>query len=327
MHIHIMARFDPFYLPPIWIVPDDEIHIISWFGMRPDNGRMGFFSKIATPGPHIIVPGGKLVGAYSTNQFPVYLFRHDTPTPGDYAELELPDITLTAKVSIIAQLKGNGLRQKASSVFNAHYNAEDQDVLQATERILNPYIRLVLQKHSYAEYSNQIADGKKIDEIQVSKITPDQLLQALGLKQFGARIDKDTGVAEEDIRKIGETILDKLDNIGVDLMSINIDDLSLPGTVNEARNRSAVEKAEQQAELDRETARAKVIDQQVQNRVKEAQGLLKAVKALSEDKTISDEQAYRALVEIPALKAIVGDRDKFITEGGLSGLLAMLQSK
>jgi citrate lyase gamma subunit len=322
-----MARFDPFYLPPIWIVPDDEIHIISWFGMRPDNGRMGFFSKIATPGPHIIVPGAKLVGAYSTNQFPIYLFRHDTPTPGDYAELELPDITLTAKVSVIAQLKGNDLRQKASSVFNAHYNAEDQDVLQATERILNPYIRLVLQKDSYAKYSNQITAGKKIDEIQVSKITPDQLLQALGLKQFGARIDKDTGVAEEDIRKIGETILDKLDNIGVDLMSINIDDLSLPDTVNEARNRSAVEKAEQQAALDRETARARVIDQQVQNQVKEAQGLLKAVKALSEDKTISDEQAYRALVEIPALKEIVGDKDKFITEGGLSGLLAMLQSK
>jgi citrate lyase gamma subunit len=322
-----MARFDPFYLPPIWTVPDDEIHIISWFGMRPDNGRMGFFSKIATPGPHIIVPGAKLVGAYSTNQFPVYLFRHDTPTPGDYAELELPDITLTAKVSIIAQLKGNGLRQKASSVFNAHYNAEDQDVLQATERILNPYIRLVLQRHSYTEYTNQRADGKTLNEIQVSKITPDQLLQALGLKQFGARIDKDTGVAEEDIRKIGETILDKLDNIGVDLMSINIDDLSLPDTVNEARNRSAVEKAEQQAALDREIARARVIEQQVENRVKEAQGLLKAVKALSENKTISDEQAYRALVEIPALKEIVGDKDKFITEGGLSGLLAMLQSK
>jgi hypothetical protein len=328
MHIHkLMARFDPFYLPPIWTVPDDEIHIISWFGMRPDNGRMGFFSKIATPGPHIIVPGAKLVGAYSTNQFPVYLFRHDTPTPGDYAELELPDITLTAKVSIIAQLKGNGLRQKASSVFNAHYNAEDQDVLQATERILNPYIRLVLQRHSYTEYTNQRADGKTLNEIQVSKITPDQLLQALGLKQFGARIDKDTGVAEEDIRKIGETILDKLDNIGVDLMSINIDDLSLPDTVNEARNRSAVEKAEQQAALDREIARARVIEQQVENRVKEAQGLLKAVKALSENKTISDEQAYRALVEIPALKEIVGDKDKFITEGGLSGLLAMLQSK
>jgi hypothetical protein len=110
-------------------------------------------------------------------------------------------------------------------------------------------------------------------------------------------------------------------------MSINIDDLSLPDTVNEARNRSAVEKAEQQAALDREIARARVIEQQVENRVKEAQGLLKAVKALSENKTISDEQAYRALVEIPALKEIVGDKDKFITEGGLSGLLAMLQSK
>ncbi len=327
MLIHkLMAKFEPFYLPPIWIVPDDEIHVISWLGSRPNHTGTGVLSRIATPGPHIIVPGAKLVGAYSTNQFPVYLFRHDTPTPGDYAELELPDITLTAKVSVIAQIKGKNLSEKAYNVYNAHYNAEDQDVLQATERILNPYIRLVLQKHSYAEYTTQRADGKTLDEIQVSKITPDQLLQALGLKQVGARIDKDENPTE-DIRKIRDSILDKLDNIGVDLMSINIDDLSLPDTVNEARNRSAVEKAEQQAALDREVARARVIEQQVKNRVTEAEGLLSAVKALSNDPGISDEQAYRALVEIPALKEIVGDKDKFITEGGLSGLLAMLQSK
>ncbi len=319
MHIHkLMARFDPFYLPPIWIVPDDEIHIISWFGMRPDNGRMGFFSKIATPGPHIIVPGAKLVGAYSTNQFPVYLFRHDTPTPGDYAELELPDITLTAKVSIIAQLKGNGLRQKASSVFNAHYNAEDQDVLQATERILNPYIRLVLQRHSYTEYTNQRADGKTLDEIQVSKITPDQLLQALGLKQFGARIDKDTN-ATEDIRKIGETILDKLDNIGVDLMSINIDDLSLPDTVNEARNRSAVEKAEQQAALDREIARARVIEQQNENLLAETKGFTAAIKAGAMDSDISEQQLFAKLAQYPVLERSLGNNAKVIFQGGGKG--------
>jgi len=318
--------FEPFYLAPIWIVPDDEIHVISWLGSRPNNAGAGILSKIATPGPHLIIPGAKLVGAYSTNQFPVYLFRHDTPTPGDYAKLELPDITLIAIVSVIAQIKGNSLSEKANNVYNAHYNAEDQDVLQATERILNPYIRLVLQKHSYAEYTTQCEDGKTLDEIQVSKITPDQLLQALGLKQDGAGIVQDQDATGE-IKKIGKTILDKLNNIGVALMSINLDDLSLPDTVNEARNRSAVEKAEQQAALDRETARARVIDKQVQNRIKEAQGLLTAIKALSEGQTISDDQAYRALVDIPALKEIVGDKDKFITEGGLSGLLAMLQSK
>ncbi|MEY2986201.1 MAG: hypothetical protein RJB24_430 [Candidatus Parcubacteria bacterium] len=321
-----MASFEPFFLPPIWAVPDNEIHIVSWFGSRPKEDGGGNLSKIITPGLNFITPGGQLVGAYGTNQFPVYLFRHDTPTPGDYAELELPDITLTAKASILAQIKGMTLREKAKNVYKAHYNAEDQDILQATERILNPYIRLVLQKYTFAEYSSQISNGSNPEDIQISKISPDQLLKSLGLKQSGAQIAKDNNTIPE-LATMGETILAKLDNIGVELVLINIDDLSLPDSVNEARNQSAVEKAEQQAALDRETARARVIDQQVQNRLKEAEGLLKAVKALSEDKTISDEQAYRALVEIPALKEIVGDKDKFITEGGLSGLLAMLQSK
>lgn len=293
--------------------------------MRPDNGRMGFFSKIATPGPHIIVPGAKLVGAYTTNQFPVYLFRHDAP-PVDYTELELPDITLIAKVSVVVQIGGTSLSEKVQGVYNAHYNAEDQDLPRAAERILNPWIKLILQRHSFDEYSSQVDEGKEVEEIQISKITPGQLLKALGLRQKGALIGTDDQ-AKDSVQNDGITILAKLANIGVDLLSINIDDLSLPDEVNEARNRSAVEKADQKAALDRETARSEVIDKEVENRVKEAEGLLRAVKALRNDPGISDEQAYRALVEIPALQKIVGDKDKFITEGGLNGLLAMLQSK
>ncbi|MEY3470824.1 MAG: hypothetical protein RLZZ223_174, partial [Candidatus Parcubacteria bacterium] len=254
-----MASFEPFLLPPIWVVPDNEIHVISWFGNRPTHGDSGTLSKIAAPGLHIIAPGAKLVGAYGTNQFPVYLFRHDTPTPGDYAELELTDMTLTAKASVIAQIKGDTLREKSKSVYKAHYNAEGQDVLQATERILNPYIRLVLQQYSFEDYSKQLNGGKNLEDIQISKITPAQLLKSLGLRQMGPIIKVDN-TAQGEIAEMGDAIISKLDNIGIELVLINIDDLSLPDSVKDARNKSAIAKAEQEAKLKEEEARSQVIE-------------------------------------------------------------------
>ena len=50
----------------------------------------------------------RLEGAYTTNSFPIFLFRHDTPTLGDYAELELKDVTLTARVTVTAQIRDPG---------------------------------------------------------------------------------------------------------------------------------------------------------------------------------------------------------------------------
>ena len=312
-----MASFEPFFLPPIWTVPDNEIHIISWFGSRPKEEGNGRLSKIITPGLNLIIPGGQLVGAYGTNQFPVYLFRHDTPTPGDYAELELPDMTLTAKASILAQIKGRTLREKAKNVYKAHYNAEDQDILQATERILNPYIRLVLQKYTFAEYSSQISNGSNPEDIQISKISPDQLLRSLGLKQSGAYITKDNNTTPE-IATIGETILAKLDNIGVELVLINIDDLSLPDSVNEARNKSAVAKAEQEAKLREEKARSQVIEQQNKNIRAEMEGFVMALKnaATTSGGVINAQQLWDKYVKYPTLREALGDKAKVIFRDG-----------
>ena len=306
-----MSSFEPFFLPPIWVVPDDEIHVISWFGNRPNLGTSGTLSKIATPGLNVIAPGAKLVGAYGTNQFPVYLFRHDTPTPGDYAELELPDITLTAKASVLAQIKGDALIEKAKNVYKAHYNAEDQDVLQATERILNPYIRLVLQQYSFEDYSKQLNGGKNLEEIQISKITPAQLLQALGLQQIGAVIKRDI-TARGEIAEMGAAIISKLDNIGVELILINIDDLSLPASVNEARNKSAVAKAEQEAKLKEEQARSQVIEQQNKNLKAEMAGFVLAIQnaAQTSGGVVNHQQLWDKYVKYPTLKDALGDKAK-----------------
>jgi hypothetical protein len=312
-----MASFEPFLLTPIWVVPDNEIHVISWFGNRPNNGNSGTLSKIATPGPHIIVPGAKLVGAYGTNQFPVYLFRHDTPTPGDYAELELPDITLTAKASAIAQIKGDTFREKSKSVYKAHYNAEEQDVLQATERVLNPYIRLVLQQYSFEDYSNQRQNGKNPEEIKISKITPAQLLKSLGLKQIGPIIQRDNA-AQGEIAEMGDAIISKLDNIGVELVLINIDDLSLPDSVNEARNKSAVAKAEQEAKLREEQARSQVIEQQNKNLKAEMEGFVNAIQNAAEVSggIINSKQLWDKYVKYPILREALGDKAKIIFRDG-----------
>lgn len=329
VHSQAMA-FDSFFIPPIWIVPDDEMHVISWLGLRPNDSGSGVLSKIATPGPHFIIPGGKLAGWYETNQFPVYLFRHDgprnvstqdrsdAPSADDFAKLELADVTLEARVSVIAQIKGNTLQEKIKHVYKLHYNAEDQDERQATERILNPYIRLVLQQHTYQEYSRQKDEGRNPQDIQISKMTPDQLLQALGLKQSGPSIEKNTQ-ATDDIKAIGETILDKLNNIGIELSAINIDDLELPPAVNDAKNKAAIAKAEQQADLDREQARALVIEQQNENLLAETKGFTAAIREGAMNSDISEQQLFAKLAQYPMLEKTLGNNAKVIFHGGGKG--------
>ena len=322
--------FDSFFIPPIWTVPDDEIHVISWLGLRPNDSGSGVLSKIATPGPHLVIPGGKLAGWYETNQFPIYLFRHDgprkvapqdrsdAPSKDDFAKLELADVTLEARVSVIAQIKGGTLKEKKKSVYKLHYNAEDQDERQATERILNPYVRLVLQKHTYQEYSRQKTEGVDVMDIQISTMTPDQLLQALGLKQDGSRIVKDMD-STGDIEALGQTILYKLSNIGIELSAINIDDLELPPEVNIAKNKSAIAKAEQKADLDREQARALVIDQQNANLLAETIGFINAINAGAERSSISEQQLFAKLAQYPILAETLGNNAKIIFQGGGQG--------
>lgn len=308
--------FEPFYLAPIWIVPSDEVHVVSFLGYRPsqEGGRSQFLSGVLTPGLHFYVPWTtRLEGAYTTNSFPIFLFRHDTPTLGDYAELELKDVTLTARVTVTAQIRdpGDNIGEINRSAFwRAHYNSEGQDPLQAAERILNPYIREVLQGFVYEEYGNL-----EPDQIQISKIKPSELLKQLGLVQRGAYVIGNPAATPEESKTATE-ILAKLDNIGIAILSINIDDLALPPEVVTAKNRQAVLKAEQKAKLDEEKARALVIAQQNENLRAQARGFTDAITNATIGSRLSERDLFYYLGQYPFLKEALGDKAKVIFQGG-----------
>ena len=310
---------------PYYEVPDSEIHVITFLNQRPGSGVFGRFSKIALPGPHLILPGSVVTGEYEPNQFTSYLFRHEGPrsvpsekrtyeqSADDVEKLELDDVTLFARGSITAQIKGETLEEQAENVGRVHYYAQSQDEREATEVILNPYVREVLQRYAYQNY--RAPDGGVVDvtKIQISKITTDELLQALGLKQVGFRIKLDETNTE--FREIGRAIIAKLNYIGVELSQISAS-MDLTDKVNDEKNEILISKLRQQAALENEIGKNAVINQSNINKEEEAKGLLKALEALTANDRISPTEAKRILFEWPAAERLIGDKAKIIFQGG-----------
>lgn len=312
-------------ISPYYEVPDSEIHVISFLNKRPGSGVLGKFSKIAIPGPHLVLPGSVVTGEYEPNQFTSYLFRHEGPRSvppeqrtheegdDDVEKLELDDVTLFARGSIQAQIKGNTLEEQAKNVYRVHYYAQSQDEREATEVILNLHIREVLQRYAYQEYKTQKEAGVDVSKIQISKIKPAELLQALGLKQVGVRVELDE--ANTEFIKIGRAIIDKLDYIGVELLQISAT-VDLPEKANAEKNEILISKLRQKAALEDEIGKTEVITQANRNRALESQGLLEALEALTANDLISPEEAKRILFEWPAVERLIGDKTKIIFQGG-----------
>jgi hypothetical protein len=312
-------------------VPGNEIHIIEFGGNRPSPSKIktglgdiiSSPARILTPGFKIIIlPFTTLEGVYSTNQTPVHLFRHDTENSRDYAELELDDITLKAKVTVVVRLSGGSIEEQAKSAYKAHYNSQKSDKtnipdpLMTVEIILNQYVKMILQRHSFEQYESQKVNDISVDEIQISKISPSQILYSLGLKQSGNYIISDDDPDNSNLDD-GITILSKLDNIGMEIVSINIDDLALPPEVDAERNKSALAKATQKARLDEEIAKAEVIKKQNENLNEELVGFVKAIKVAAEQSgKITEQQLWDKLVKYPTLRDALGDKAKVIFRDG-----------
>lgn len=326
MHIHKMDSPIPRRLiNPYYEVPDSEIHVITFLNKRPGSGVLGKFSTIALPGPHLVLPGSVVTGEYEPNQFTSYLFRHEGPRSvepekrtyeqgaDDVEKLELDDVTLYARGSILAQIKGSTLEEQAKNVYRVHYYAQSQDEREATEVILNAYIREVLQRYAYQDYETQKKAGVDVSKIQISKIKPDELLQTLGLKQVGFRVELDeTNTA---FREIGRVIIAKLDYIGVELLQISAS-VDLPDKANAEKNEILISKLRQQADLENEIGRTAVITQANTNRALESQGLREALEALTANDTVTPDEAKKILFEWPVLERVIGDKAKVIFQGG-----------
>lgn len=327
---------DPIDIPaPIFglhRVPGNEVHLIEFGGNRPSPTKIraglrdiiSSPSRILTPGFKVIVlPFTTLEGVYSTSQTPVHLFRHDTEDSRDYAELELDDITLKAKVTVVVRLSGVTPEEQAKSAYKAHYNSQKNDKtnipdpLITIELILNQYVKMILQRHSFEQYELQRGD-RSINEIQISKISPAQILYSLGLKQRGNYIVSDDDPNNPNVDD-GITIKSKLDAIGMEIVSINIDDLALPPEVDAERNKSAIAKATQKARLDEEIARSEVIKKQNENLKLELNGFVLAIEEAAKNSSyITEKLLWDKLVKYPILKEALGDTAKVIFRDGVT---------
>lgn len=306
----------------IQIISPDEVRVVSWLGMLPpeDGGFPHFTSAIAAPGPHIFLPGSEVVGRITTKPVEIHLFRHDTSTDGDYAELELGKLTLFGKVKVTARI-GNIGKIDRSDFWKAYFNSQEGDPLKHAETILNPAIKSVLQDLDY---------NFKVDEddgnIQISTISPSQFLTELGLKRDGQYLVKDTSTSPEE-QQCADYILEQLELIGMKLLNISIEDISLPQEVKAALNSISVANAQQAANLATAKGEAEVITQQNKNKLAAAKGLANALQALANAEAggapIGLDKAFMAQVGIPGMKEVVGQNDKFFISG-IPDLLKML---
>jgi regulator of protease activity HflC (stomatin/prohibitin superfamily) len=306
----------------IQIVSPDEVRVVSWLGSIPpeDGGFPHFTSAIAEPGPHIFLPGSEVVGRVTTKPFEIHLFRHDTSTNGDYAELELGKLTLSGKVKVTARI-GNGGKINRSDFWKAHFNSQHRDPLQHAETLLNPAIKSVLQGLDY-----NFRPDDNVDDIQISTISPSQFLTKLGLKREAQYLTKDDS-SSLDQQQCADYILEQLEFIGMRLLNISIEDIALPEEVKAALNSISVANAQQAANLATAKGEADVIEQQNENKRKIAEGLATALQTLANadagGSPIGLDKAFMAQVGIPGMKEVVGQNDKFFVSG-IPDLLKML---
>jgi hypothetical protein len=307
----------------IQFIPPSEVRVVSWLGIPPpeDGGFPHFTSAIAEPGPHIFLPGIEVVGRVTTKVFEIQLFKNDTSTDGDYAELELGKLILNVKVKVSGRI-GNGGKIDRADFWKAYFNSQERDPLKHAENIINPAVKSILTRLDYS-----FKPDDSLEDIQIAPISPSQFLTELGLKREGQYLVQDITSTPEQ-QQVAAYILDQLEFIGMRLLNITIEDIAFADPkVKEALNSISVAEATQVANLATARGEAEVIRQQNENKKKFAEGLATALQVLANAEAggapVGLDRAFMAQVGIPGMKEVVGPNDKFFVSG-IPDLLKML---
>lgn len=345
-------------------VPDSQVWIVTCLQARPDleTGRKtkpygpfpGVVSEVAEQGLHWYLPAiHQVVNALPVDPQNVYLWRHEDDAPGDFAQIELSDVTVQIRVVASVRLKRNPVTKcpNHADVLSAHYNSMRNDFLRQTEYFLNPLVREVFQGRAYSidtealklhppdtasseeiqaaeEHNRRIDEGIANLEVEftgVENLKQTQLLSMLGL-QYSER--EDGPLEAIDGHRIGNNIIRQLSSIGVELVMINLQDINLPEEVDEARQQIAVAKAQGEADLEREKINFRVIDQRARNQVREAEGNAEALRVQADgfmeavnqayekgEGTVTREYLVQLLGDYPALQRIVSEKAQFFFQG------------
>lgn len=279
--------------------------------------------------------------ALPTEPFAAYLFRHDTSISGDIAEVELRDMSVKLRVSVIAQIaeSNDATTLSPKAFWKAFYLSPGGDPIKGTELILNPRIKEAYNKEPLEVPFSGDKDTAMFSETGVISVTQRQLLYNLGLRYpeqgEGDFILVDTS---SPMFRSGEDIIRQLRGIGVGLKDISLDDLELPPEVAEARqsigiteSQSAAEllKAQKQEEIQTQINKNLVLQRkgEAEARRVESMGFVTAINeaAQASNGKITEKQFFEVLVQYPAMEKVLGDKAKvFFTGGGAGGDLKSL---
>ncbi len=256
-----------------FIVPDDQVWLISFLGNRPQKGvnpQHIVGSGFLTSGPHWFLLKNflhKFIEPMHSVPFNSYLFRHDGSVEGkDMAKVELQNMIITLKATAIAKISDNS--NNLEDYWKAHYIAAQQDYVQQTELILNSYVKTIFQGQIYERDKNEQAEflrnnpSYQADDFEVtgiSNIKQDRLYKELGLQKVNNILVPTPG------SQIGSEIVNKLRESGLCLMELFIVDINPPESIDKAREERGRLSAEQNAKLDATKIQYEIVKEQNKN--------------------------------------------------------------
>lgn len=343
----------------IYIVPDDKVHLISFLGNRPPkNGGVqnGIGSGFLTPGTHWFL-GMKIlhqpVYSMKATPFKVDLFRHDKGLKEAKAKIALLDSDIILSMSMLIQISDNSsgdVYTSQAAFWKAHYNSEQKDPLQQAEMIMNPEIKKIFLDKYYdidpifqqiMLDKNPNLDKDSLEFTGISNISPDRFLKELGLRTpyngEGKFLVIDISAKNKDL---GKKILYKLNESGMKIIDIFIDNIELREDVLQARAQKAKLIAEQNAKIASEYVRKNLIGLENSNLMESTYGKMQAINlekefevrgkrieivgfietiqqaALVSGGLISEHTLFEILFRYPALEKILGDKAKIIFQSG-----------
>lgn len=326
--------------------PTDQVQILkSAVGSlpAPKEGLGLFGTGMKHGGWHFFPVPTTVEGYYPTTELEVKLFRHDVETAGDFAKLELEDTILRAYVTakVVLRIKGedgtvvknNPLKPDFEAIHLAHFASPDNDPWEATEDVLNPHLKRVLQSLVYSTYEgvkeelrvdNQ--DDQSDDSVDeqdiltkrkaadtVKNISPKELLRQLGFHKSGGYV-----YPQGEHKDVGTDIIESLQRYGVYLVDVFLDDIALPESVEATLEDRARQLQQLQTDIQVAVRRAQLIQLQNENLQSETVGFAQAIAAAVEGSELTTAQMFAKLEQYPALERALGEQAKVIFTGGQS---------
>lgn len=320
----------------------DEVTFVSALGQKPkvDGSKTKVGTGIYRGGWGFFPFPASIYAVYPTTKEKVVMFNHEQTTEGNYAYLERSIVPQNASTSeeystlmiyvgifVYVQIREKSSGDRFGNFMEAHENCPDHDFWQATEEYLNSPLMIFLERQLDEMETNSNLEGLNSLELSrkakrwIGQLSDQQIYEFFGLrKDSQGYLEKVSGLAStSEGDQLGTEILNKLYHIGVSLVDITIDYVTVPDSVQDAINQQVTDEAEitktrrqqnlefEKAEREQNLEKRKAeMDQQIQEIKNETlQKEIASLRQMEEDYGYSRQEMIYMTKELPAISKVL----------------------